>query len=183
VTPGDQAGTVTVTVSPAGHRSEAEVTYQLTAWRHLWPGVCVVARRGGHPEPLQVSAAAALRLRGAAPASAPGLRLVAWDGTGIGAAGAPADAAAFGGVQGGGPQLRFLALIECTTRALADAIFDGVIRASEHKLARRLLPAPGPRMLLADRYFPARTELFRLVTTVLDHQRAPAASLAALCLP
>jgi hypothetical protein len=96
---------------------------------------------------------------------------------------AAADAAAFGGVQGGGPQLRFLALIECTTRALADAIFDGVIRASEHKLARRLLPAPGPRMLLADRYFPARTELFRLVTTVLDHQRAPAASLAALCLP
>lgn len=31
VTPGDQAGTVTVTISPAGHHSEAEVTYQLTA--------------------------------------------------------------------------------------------------------------------------------------------------------
>jgi hypothetical protein len=31
VTPGDQAGTVTVTISPAGQHSEAEVTYQLTA--------------------------------------------------------------------------------------------------------------------------------------------------------
>jgi hypothetical protein len=31
VTPGDQAGTVTVTLSAAGHHSEAEVTYQLTA--------------------------------------------------------------------------------------------------------------------------------------------------------
>jgi hypothetical protein len=30
VTPGDQAGTVTVTVSAAGDHSEAEVTYQLT---------------------------------------------------------------------------------------------------------------------------------------------------------
>ena len=31
VTPGDQAGTVTVTISAAGHHSEVEVTYQLTA--------------------------------------------------------------------------------------------------------------------------------------------------------
>ncbi|HEY1821044.1 MAG TPA: SRPBCC family protein [Trebonia sp.] len=32
VTPGDQAGTVTVTISAAGHHSsEAEVTYQMTA--------------------------------------------------------------------------------------------------------------------------------------------------------
>jgi hypothetical protein len=31
VTPGDQAGTVTVTLSPAGRHTEAEVTYQLTA--------------------------------------------------------------------------------------------------------------------------------------------------------
>ena len=31
VTPGDQAGTVTVTVSAAGHQSEVEVTYDLTA--------------------------------------------------------------------------------------------------------------------------------------------------------
>jgi hypothetical protein len=31
VTPGDQAGTVTVTISPSGDRSEVEVTYQLTA--------------------------------------------------------------------------------------------------------------------------------------------------------
>ena len=31
VTPGDQAGTVTVTISAVGRHSEAEVTYQLTA--------------------------------------------------------------------------------------------------------------------------------------------------------
>lgn len=31
VTPGDQAGTVTVTISAAGRHSEVEVTYQLTA--------------------------------------------------------------------------------------------------------------------------------------------------------
>jgi hypothetical protein len=31
VTPGDRAGTVTVTISAAGRHSEVEVTYQLTA--------------------------------------------------------------------------------------------------------------------------------------------------------
>jgi hypothetical protein len=31
VTPGDQAGTVTITISPVGNHSEVEVTYQLTA--------------------------------------------------------------------------------------------------------------------------------------------------------
>jgi hypothetical protein len=31
VTPGDRAGTVTVTINAAGHHSEIEVTYQLTA--------------------------------------------------------------------------------------------------------------------------------------------------------
>jgi Polyketide cyclase / dehydrase and lipid transport len=31
VTPGHQAGTVTVTISAVGHRSEVEVTYELTA--------------------------------------------------------------------------------------------------------------------------------------------------------
>ena len=193
-----------------------------------------------------------------------GLRLAAWDGTGIDAADTPANATAFGGVQGGGPQLRLLALIECGTHALIGAVFDGVARASEQRLARRLLPALGPGMLLlADRNFPGwelwglaagtgadlawrikknlvftplqvlpdgsflsvmptpaenvrlgqaraagrippgppeghvvriieytvtvraaggadRIELFRLVTTLLDHQLAPAAELAAL---
>ena len=86
----------------------------------------------------------ALAAAGTPGASAFGLRLVAWDGTGIDVAGTPANAAAFGGVQGGGPQLRLMALIECGTHALIDAVFDGVARASEHKLARRLLPALGP---------------------------------------
>ena len=35
VTPGDQAGTVTVAVSPAGQHSEVEVTYELTALTSL----------------------------------------------------------------------------------------------------------------------------------------------------
>ena len=35
VTPGDQAGTVSVTISPAGQRSEVEVTYELTALTSL----------------------------------------------------------------------------------------------------------------------------------------------------
>jgi hypothetical protein len=87
-----------------------------------------------------------------------------WPGTGAGidAAVTPADTAAFGGVQGGGPQLRLLALIECGTHALIDAVFDGVARAGEQKLARRLLRAPGPGMLLlSGRDFPGR-ELRRL---------------------
>jgi Insertion element 4 transposase N-terminal/Transposase DDE domain len=96
-----------------------------------------------------------LAVAGTPGAFAFGLRLVAWDGTGIDAADTAANAVAFGGVQGGGPQLRLLALIECGTHALIDAVFDGVARASEHKLARRLLPALGPGMLLlADRNFP-----------------------------
>jgi hypothetical protein len=93
-----------------------------------------------------------------------GLRLVAWDGTGIDVADTPVNAREFGVTQGGNPQIRLLALIECGTRAVIDAAFDGVERASEHKLARRLLHALGPGMLLlADRNF-AGYELWGLVT-------------------
>lgn len=84
-----------------------------------------------------------------------GLRLVAWDGTGVDAADTPANATEFGVTQGGNPQLRLLALIECGTHALIDVVFDGVRRASEQRLARRLLHALRPGMLLlADRNFP-----------------------------
>ena len=84
-----------------------------------------------------------------------GLRLVAWDGTGLDAADTPANAAAFGVTQGGNPQLRLLALTECGTRALIDAVFDGVEKASEQVLARQLLASLTPGMLLlADRNFP-----------------------------
>ena len=84
-----------------------------------------------------------------------GLRLVAWDGTGLDAADTPANATAFGVTQGGNPQLRLLALTECGTHAVIDAAFDGVERASEQKLARRLLRSLEPGMLLlADRNFP-----------------------------
>jgi hypothetical protein len=101
---------------------------------------------------------------GMAGAFAFGLRLVAWDGTGIDAADTPENAREFGVTQGGNPQVRLLALTECGTHAILDAAFDGVTRASEHKLARRLLHAPGPGMLLlADRNF-AGHELRGLVT-------------------
>jgi Insertion element 4 transposase N-terminal/Transposase DDE domain len=84
-----------------------------------------------------------------------GLRVVAWDGTGIDVPGTAVSAAAFGGPAGGGPQLRLLTLIECGTRALIDAALDGFARASEQVLARRLLHALQPGMLLlADRGFP-----------------------------
>ena len=206
----------------------------------------------------------ALAVAGTPGSFAFGLRLAAWDGTGLDAADTPANAEAFGVTQGGNPQLRLLALVECGTRAVIDAVFDGVSKASEQKLARRLLRALCPGMLLlADRNFPghqlwgmaaatgadlawrikknqvfvplsvlpdgsflsvmptpaenvrlgaaraagrvlpgppkghlvriieypitintadgtSRNEAFRLVTTLLDHQRAPAAKLAAL---
>ncbi len=84
-----------------------------------------------------------------------GLRLVAWDGTGIDAAATPANVAAFGVTPGGDPQLRLLAVTECGTHALIGAAFDGRERASENELARRALPCLGPGMLLlADRNFP-----------------------------
>ena len=80
---------------------------------------------------------------------------MAWDGTGLDAADTPANAAAFGVTQGGNPQLRLLALTECGTHALIDAVFDGVEKASEQVLARRLLASLAPGMLLlADRNFP-----------------------------
>jgi hypothetical protein len=97
----------------------------------------------------------ALAAAGTPGAFAFGLRLVAWDGTGLDAAATPANAAEFGVTKGGGPQLRLLALIECGTRAVIDAVFDGVAKASEQRLARRLLHALQPGMLLlADRAFP-----------------------------
>jgi hypothetical protein len=93
-----------------------------------------------------------------------GLRLVAWDGTGIDIADTPENAREFGVTQGGSPQVRLLALTECGTHAVIDAAFDGAGKASEHKLARRLLHALAPGMLLlADRNF-AGHELWGLVT-------------------
>jgi hypothetical protein len=105
-----------------------------------------------------------LAREGTAGAFAFGMRLVAWDGTGVDAADTPENAREFGVTQGGNPQLRLLALTECGTHAIIDAAFDGVTKASEHKLARRLLHALGPGMLLlADRNF-AGYELWGLVT-------------------
>jgi hypothetical protein len=110
-----------------------------------------------------------LAAAGAAGASAFGLRVVAWDGTAMDVPGTAASAAAFGGPAGGGPQLRLMALIECGTHALPDAAFDGFARASEQVLARRLLHALRPGMLLlADRNFPG-WELWGLAAATGAH--------------
>jgi len=115
----------------------------------------------------------ALAGAGAPGAFAFGLRLVAWDGTGLDAADTPANAEAFGVTQGGNPQVRLLALTECGTRALIDAVFDGVAKASEQVLARRLLASLTPGMLLlADRNFPGY-ELWGLAAATGRLSRVP----------
>ena len=107
---------------------------------------------------------------GAAGVFAFGLRVVAWDGTGIDVPGTAENAGEFGGPAGGGPQLRLMALVECGTHALIDAAFDGFARASEQVLARRLLHALRPGMLLlADRAFPG----YQLWGPGRGHRRAP----------
>jgi hypothetical protein len=149
-------------VSPPGYRSV--MRWLTNGLRHL-PGVELPTssaltrarqRLGAMPfELLFGLRRGPLAALGTLGAFAFGLRLVAWDGTGLDAADTPANAAAFGVTQGGNPQLRLLALVECGTHAVIDAAFDGVERASEHKLARRVLPALRPGMLLlADRNFP-----------------------------
>ena len=86
-----------------------------------------------------------------------GLRLVSWDGTMLHVPDSPANAAAFirstggGGNVGGYPQVRLMALIECGTRAVIDAVFGA---QSEQALADKLVPSLAPGMLLlADRNF------------------------------
>jgi hypothetical protein len=148
---------------PPGYRS---VMRALTnGLRHL-PGVVVPssaaltrARKRLGAGPLQLLFG---HLRGPlAPAAAPGSfafgrRIVAWDGTGIDVPDTDANAVDFGRTDAGGRLLlRLLVLIECGTHALVDAAFDGFAVTSEQALARRVLSALRPGMLLlADRNFP-----------------------------
>jgi hypothetical protein len=89
-----------------------------------------------------------------------GLRLVAMDGTLLDVPDTADNRQEFGvsaNAVGGGayPQMRLVALAECGTRAVLDAVFGGY-RTSEQELARDLLPAMRPGMLvLADRNFPS----------------------------
>lgn len=100
-----------------------------------------------------------------------GRRVVAWDATTIAVPDSPDNAAAFGyhghssdhppdparrggAATGANPLLRLMTLVECGTHAIIDADFDGVARASELALARRLIASLQPGMLLlADRIF------------------------------
>src|SRR2546430_5226721 len=87
-----------------------------------------------------------------------GLRLVSWDATMLDVPDSDANTAAFGRPRNGKtagafPQVSLLSLIECGTHAVIDAVFGA---ASEQALARQLLPALGPGMLLlGDRNFPS----------------------------
>jgi hypothetical protein len=141
-------------------------------WRSMvsgWPALCGVtptrsaftqARRRLGPAPLAWLFARVRGVRGdehTLGVFAFGLRLVSWDGTMLHVPDSPANAAAFirtsggAGRPGGYPQVRLMALIECGTRAVIDAVFGA---QSEQELADRLLPSLGPGMLLlADRNF------------------------------
>ncbi len=57
--------------------------------------------------------------------------------------------------QGGNPQLRLLALTECGTHALVDAVFDGVEQGqrAEARPEPAALPSAPGMLLLADRNF------------------------------
>jgi hypothetical protein len=85
------------------------------------------------------------------------LRLVAWDATTLDVPDSPGNTAVFprprnGRAGGGFPQVRLLTLIEVGTHAVIDAAFGP---GCEQVLARQVLPALGPGMLLlADRNFP-----------------------------
>lgn len=117
------------------------------------------ARRRLGAEPLRLlfdRSRGVLAAPGTPGASRFGRRLVAWDGTIMDVAHTPENVAAFGylGSEAGYPQIRLLALIECGTRAVVAAAFDGAKQASEPQLARQVLTGLGPGMLLlADRNF------------------------------
>ena len=140
-----------------------------SGWRQRWgiPSKSAIfqarARLGETP-------LAELFRRGCVPLATPempgafwrGLRLVSIDGTSLDVADTPANERSFGrpgsgrgqGV-GAFPQLRLVALAECGTHAMFAAAMDAC-STGEATLARRLLPALGPGMLvLADRGFTA----------------------------
>jgi hypothetical protein len=128
------------------------------------------ARRRLGPEPLErifagLCAAAAARPPGQACAFGRRVVLAAMDGTIVNVPDTAANAAAFGepplvggaygGGQGGYPQVRLLTVIDCGTRAVLAAAF-GARKTSEHALARAAAAQGtiGPGMIiLADRGF------------------------------
>lgn len=91
-----------------------------------------------------------------------GRLLAAWDATEAGVRGSALNAASFGLAGGrkeqgpaGSPQYRVLAVVECGTHAVIDAVFGAFTAVSELVLARQALACLRPGMLLlADRNFP-----------------------------
>jgi Insertion element 4 transposase N-terminal/Transposase DDE domain len=87
-----------------------------------------------------------------------GMRVLAWDGTGLDVADTADNAAEFGrhgGGHAGHPLVRLLAVVECGTHALLGVAFDGWTTVDELHLARRLLDRlQRGVLLLADRNFP-----------------------------
>lgn len=84
-----------------------------------------------------------------------GRRVLAWDGTTVEAPATEDNCRVLGCNSAGAPMMRLMALVECGTHAIVEAAMDGYSGDSEAVLARRLLHALEPGMLLlADRYFP-----------------------------
>jgi hypothetical protein len=128
-------------------------------------------------EPLQAlfgRVAAPLAEPGAAGAWLAGRRLVAIDGTCLDVADTPDNAGFFGrpgvnkGEQAAFPQARIVALAECGTHAVLDAVV-GSYTTPENTLARDLIDRLGPGMLvLADRGFCGFPLWSRAVATGAD---------------
>ena len=100
-----------------------------------------------------------------------GIRVKATDGTHLALPG-KADTSVnwrhFGSAAGSRPLAQMVAVTDVWHRT-ADAVALGKDSASEHELARHLLPAFGPGMLsLADRGFPSRRAAFEMIGTGAD---------------
>ncbi|WP_331772981.1 IS4 family transposase (plasmid) [Embleya sp. NBC_00888] len=87
-----------------------------------------------------------------------GLRVVAWDGTGIGVAASAANTRFYGLPTGGRgpsgyPQVRLVAMVDCGTRALMDAVWAPRATGETVLAARLVRSLRAGMLLLADRGF------------------------------
>jgi hypothetical protein len=139
-----------------------------SGWRQGWqmptqPALTQARARLGAQPLAELFARACVPLAGAGTPGAfwRGRRLVGLDGSSLDVADTPDNAEEFGrpasgrgSGQGAFPKLRLVALAECGTHAMFAAAMGPFATSSEATLAKELLHALGPGMLvLADRYF------------------------------
>ena len=98
-----------------------------------------------------------------------GLRLVSWDATKLDVADTAANEAAFGRpARGSYPQLQLLTLLECGTRAVLDAAFDGSPAPPNTPWLGGCWPPWTGMLVLADRNFPGH-DLWALASATGAH--------------